>query len=365
MPDDVQNVVAQIDKEPAPAAPAAETPASTAPIDPDDAEVAAALAAVEAEAKGTPATPAAPAAPAAQTPTPAMTSAAAPQTPATPQAPQGEGEPTMIPKARLDEVLGKSSAKDLEIARLQGENQALRMVTKPAAPGASPAQQQQAPSLDQQVSNLRGQQDALAKKFDDGEIAMAEFNRENRKLEDQVFALREQALVEKARPAHQPQQASTAPDMRLEEKFDELESQHPYLKAPEVMRDDRWQFLLTEAADQLRAEGVVFADGLLPARQRFQLSERVAQLSDTYGPIWGAKAPAQQPSAPAAKPGLSPQGQARANKLEAAAAAPPDINRLTPQGGQAEYTEDMVANMTDDEILALPSSVRARFSPSS
>lgn len=96
---------------------------------------------------------------------------------------------------------------------------------------------------------------------------------------------------------------------------------------------------------------------------RFKLGERVAQLSDVYGPIWGAKAPQpqQQPAPP--KPGMSPTAQARQQKLAVAANAPPDVNRLTPQGGQGpEYTEDQIANMSDEEILALPKSVRERFS---
>lgn len=352
MADNVQDVVDQVDKEPVqPAAPAT---ASTAQADPDDAEVAAALAAAESEAKGVaqPVAAAAPAAPAAP--------AAEPQKPAgTPPAPASE-QP-MIPKARLDEVLAQSAAKDQTIARLQGETEALKMVVQPKAPGATPAQPA-APSLEQEVASLRQQQDALAKRYDDGEVDMATVTREIRKLEDQVFRLREQSLAEKLKPAPAAPQA-TAPDMRLEEKFQELEGAHPMLKTAEVMRDDHWDFLLNEAATQLRNEGVEFPKGPLPPLLRFKLSERVATLSDVYGPIWGAKAaqPQQQPAPP--NKGMSPTAQARANKLDLAANAPPDVNRLTPQGGQGpEFTEDQIANMSDEEILALPKSVRERFS---
>ena len=354
MSNPVQEAVEQVDKDPVqPAAPAAE--AVTATVDPDDAEVAAALAAAESDGKA-PATPApaAAAAPAAAQPTP--------PTPAAAAAPQPSEQP-MIPKARFDEVLGQSSAKDIELARLRGENEALKMVKVPATHGAQPAQPAQA-TPDEQLKALRTERLALAKKFDDGEMGLVAYETEKQKLEDREETIREARLAEKFRPAPAAPQASP-PDMRLEEKFQELETAHPMLKTTEVMRDDHWEFLLNEAATQLRNEGVVFPQGPLPPLLRFQLSERVANLSDVYGPIWGAKAaqPQQQPAPP--KPGLSPQGQARQQKLEMAQDAPPDVNRLTPSGGQTEFTEDQIANMSDDEILALPTSVRARFSTAS
>ena len=269
----------------------------------------------------------------------------------------------MIPKGRFDEVLSKSAEKDLQIARLQGENEALKMVVKPAAPGTPTQPTTPAETHDQKLERIYAAKEALAKKFDDGELGLAEMRRQERKLDDELDQAREARLESRIKAsAPQPQQTAPAPDMRLEEKFEDLETKHVYLKAPEVMRDDRWQFLLTEAASQLRSDGVLtLPEGApLPPTLRFKLGERVALLSDTYGPIWGAKAP--QPSAAPPKPGVPPVVQARANKLEQAASAPPDLNRLTPQGTQTEITEDMLASMSDDEILALPASVRAKFS---
>lgn len=357
MSNPVQDAVEQVDKDPVqPAAAAAEAVTATV-VDPDDAEVAAALAAAESEGKS-PATPA-PAAAAAPAAAPA---ADPPKQAGTPAAPPSE-QP-MIPKARFDEVLGQSSAKDIELARLRGENEALKLVKVPATPGAQPTQP--APQTpDEQLKLVRTERLTLAKRFDDGEIGLVQYETEKQKLEDREDQLREARLAEKFKPAPAAAPQASAPDMRLEEKFQELEGKHQYLKSPEVMDDDHWQFLLMEAARSLRAEGVELPQGPLPPLLRFKLGERVAELSDKYGPIWGAKAaqPQQQPAPP--KTGLSPQGQARQQKLEMAQDAPPDVNRLTPSGGQTEFTEDQIANMSDDEILALPASVRARFSTAS
>lgn len=361
MPPDVQDVVDQIDQ-PAPPAPApAAEPAAVTPADPDDAEVAAALAAAEAEAKGAPAQPAPSAAPQAQ-PQPAAPAAAQPPAP---QAPAQE--PIMIPKARFDDVLSKSSEKDLQIARLQGENEALKLANGKPANG-QPAQQPQQPAetFEQKVDRIYAAKEALATKFDNGEMSLAEMRREERKLDTELDTAREARLADRVKAQSPQPQAQSAPSMTLalENELAAIQAKHLYLQTPEVMRDDRWEFLKVEAAQQLRDEGVALPPPGQPLteKQRVQLGERIAVLSDTYGPIWGAKpaqAPAPQPSAQPTKPAVV---VARENKLTQAHNAPPDLNRLTPQGGQTEFTEDMIAGMSDDEILALPASVRARFS---
>jgi len=359
MPDNVQTVVEQIEQQPTAEQPAPVTPSVDA--DPDDAEVLAARAALDAETK-----------PQAQTETPAQPTPATPPQPqpaaAAPQA-QPEPSPVMIPKARLDEALAKSSEKDTHIARLQGENEALKLM-RPQNPGAQPGAQPQpqAKSADDQLKDIRTERLALSKKFDNGEIGLTEYEEANFALKDREDQLREARLAEKFKPAPaQPQAPAT--DLRLEERYDELGAKHLYVNSPEVLEPDHWEFLLVEAAKQLRSEGVVLAEGPLPAKQRLQLAERVATLSDTYGPLWGAKPatpqaqPKVEPQPPAPAPKAAPTAQQRENKLALAANAPPDVNRLTPQGGTAEFTEDMIANMSDEEILALPKSVRERFAP--
>lgn len=339
---DVQAVVDQVHTEPTP--PAADAQPA-APLDPDDAEVAAAHAAAEAEAK-----------PAAAAAEPAQPAAAAPAAAAP------AGEPITVPKTRLDDVLAQGRAKDAEIARLAGVVEGMKLAAPKSA--ATPAAEPAAPT--DTVQAVRTERLALAEKFDNGEISMKQLRSEEAKLDDREEAIRDAknaANLRNIQPSQEP-----VGDLRLEERTAELEAAHPYASAPEVTNDAHFMFLWEEAHRQLQTEGAnlpTAAGQRYSPAQQFAVRERIAVLSDTYGPLWGAKpatptAAAPKPAVTTTKPAPGSVAAARAAKLDAAQAAPPDVNRLA-QAGQAELTDSQIETMSDEEIAALPASVKARL----
>lgn len=330
------------------ATPAVE-PAVTIPaeIDPDDAEVTAARA--EAEKPDAPVATTPPA-----TTTPATTPAAATTTPAA-----EDPEQVMIPKWRFDQQVAKERE---AAARLQGENEALKLMIAPKS-GAPATTTVPAKTADEQLKDIRDARKVIAKKFDDGEISRLQEAEELEALEDRQYAIREEQWKAKHAP-QQPQGngADTADDMRLDELTVQLAEDHPFV---DHLNDEQRDFLVVEATRQLQKEGVKFGTGNLPAPQRFILRERVAKLSDAYGPVMTGKTLAQIKPAPGtttpAKPGLSPIAQARDAKLDLARNAPPSLNQISGTPGSTEATDDQIAMMDEDAIAALPKATRNRI----
>ncbi len=333
-----------------PAADPAPQPAAS--TDPDDVELAAALADLKDEPKAD-ATAAKPA-PAA-TATPAAPVAAA----TTAEKPAG----IMVPKERLDESLSKLSAKDVELARLQGENDALKLARQPAPTGATAPQATQQPiPATERLKAIADKQDALAQKFDDGEITMSAFKKEERALLAEEATIREEAwLAKTAKPA-------AASDLRLDEITAQLEQDHPYCSEIKDLGD--WDFLARKASASLLAEGINIPAGVpLNPRDQLTLRTRIAELTDVFGEsLTGKNIELKKPgtaSAPAAAAGnttLSTGAQQRLDKLTAAANHPADISTIGQAGsGAGALTDEAIASMSDEEITALPTSVRSRF----
>lgn len=341
-----------------PTDPAAATPAteSTAPaeIDIDAIELAAAQKALEDEKQGITAAPA-----------PAATPAAAPAA-----APAAPAEKVMIPKERLDEVLAREGQTAQErdkayetaaywrgIADARGQGQ----------PAAAPAQPQQ-PTAQVAIQGLEGKLLEAAKRFDSGDISLVDYEKERLAINSQIQGIREARLYAATKPQQSGQPAATPNDMRLDELTRQLEDAHPYvgeLSAPAY--DGKWAFLSKEAADQLGPQWKAQAPS---ASKSFELRKKIAELSDTYGPIWTGKtlAPAPAPApgnASPAKPALTAPAQNRLAKLGLGHAAPPDTNAIgQPAAASTTVSEDQIANMSDEQISALPAEVRNRLFPS-
>lgn len=352
----IEDVVAQAEQSTGPVTTPLATP--TEPQDPDDAELDEARKAVAAEGTGeAPPTTPAPATPA---PKPGEPSAAAPQR---------DDPPVMIPKARFDEVNSELGTSRDRIARLEGENAALRMTRESHAP----TQDQPAPkTAAERLTEIHTRQDELAKRFDDGEINLATWTKENRTLQDAEAAIREEALADRFKP--QPHNGPVPDDMRLQELTAKLEEDHPYtLEIP--AEDPRWRFLHEEALRNLREEGHQIPAGEMNPADRLIVRTRMAELTDYYGPRWTGKALDKKGDVAPAKPNgqqptggtggqMSPSAQARGRALERAAAEPPDVNRMgSPGTTDGDVTEAQLETMSDEEIAALPKSVRDRFSP--
>ncbi len=346
----LEDTVKQADTETPPGTPGApaatETTIAPDPQDPDFLELEAARKGAPEGALEQPAKTEepAPAAPAAKTDAPAAPAAPAAAAPAE----------VMIPKARFDQELGKSHAKDQTIAALRGEIEALKLAR--TAPAAAPA----APDA---ITSARGELKALAKRFDDGEISQSELEDLRTPIEDKIWDLRQEQTL--ARMKESLPAPPAAQDLLLDERTSQLEDAHPYTKEIESLDD--WKFLHRKAVEELTAEGYAIPQGELAPREQLLVRERIAVLTDKYGELLTGKKielkPAPASPAPA-RPGVSATAAARSDKLDAAGRAPPDISRIGSGGtGDEQYTEARILSMDDEELGRLPASIRRKFLP--
>lgn len=339
-----------------PQAPIAEV--VTEVVDVDDADLNAAVAEAQAEETG------------ATQQTEGTASQPAPA-PAPQPAPQKEAPPVaMIPKPRLDQALSEAERLRQENAYLKGRVDA-QAAAAPAAP-AAPAQPQQTP--EQALAAIDAATDDLAKRFDDGEITMAEFKREERKLTSQAIAIREQSRP----PAPAPVQQVADDDLYLEAETAKMEKAHPWTftidQLGEAEAKPIWRFIEERAVQNLVEKGINPRAGKIGA---WHLRNEMAELTDELGPVLaGPRAqakgiqlptvgapPATQQPAQQQRPGLSPQAQARAAGLAKLASAPPDISTLHGHGGNVGGlpTDGALEAMSEADYDALPKATRDRI----
>jgi hypothetical protein len=288
---------------------------------------------------------------------------------AQPESPKpGKGEKVVpVPVSKLREMKDQSAEAIRVAAYWKGKHDAVAASAVPAKAESVP---EQALTPEQQIQAVRSQALDLAEKLDNGEITNRKYVEERQKLEDAEAAIR-QAMAKPA-PA-EPAPAQSGNDLYLEEKTAQLESRFKYTSL--ITSEAHWDFLAREAANQLRAEGIVFAKGALPPAQALQLRTRISELTDVYGPIWTGKpseevygkaatasaAPAQ-PVPAASQPALSKQAQARADKLAMAREEPPNLAAIGQSGNIAgEPSPQAIEAMSDEEIAALPQATRDRL----
>ncbi|MER9217872.1 hypothetical protein NKI48_02905 [Mesorhizobium sp. M0644] len=246
-----------------------------------------------------------------------------------------------------------------QIAFLSGQVEALK-VRGPAAPGpaATPAAPAQPAAADRLIA-VGTQIDALARKYDAGELSYADLTTQRRALDNQEQSIREEILLAKV-PKQTQQQPATA-DLYLDQLTADLEAKHPYLAA--IESDTDFDYLVTKAKESFAAERVELPKGPIG---NLRLRERVAELSDKYGPLLTGKTlaipgatPAPAPATPAA-PGLSPEAAARAAKIAMQGEMPPNVASMTGSAGEV-ISEASIENMSDDDLAALPIATRHRF----
>jgi hypothetical protein len=301
----------------------------------------------------------------------------APDKPADAPQPQPSGQPEMVPHARFHEVnLAKGKAEQ-DAAYWRGVAEA-RAQQAPAAGGQPPVPQPQQQTPEAKLAEIGTAIDALAKKFDDGEITMADFKKQERELTNKEAVLREEAVLAKVKLAS----AATAPqsdELYLETLTVELEKAHPWITvADKVGNAADWK-ALNELAYQRCVE-----NGKDPTKGTFgkyEIRKAAAEIADEIGPSWfgpratkaGIPLPGQspgqaggsppQPQPQPGKPALSPAAQQRQTKLEQAAGAPPNLSSMTgavgPNAGAP--SDSALEAMTDDEIAALPAATRNKL----
>jgi hypothetical protein len=303
----------------------------------------------------------------------AQTVEGTPAVPAVPkpqeQNPSPHGEVVMIPKGRFDEVNAAKSKAENEAAYWRGQAEARAAQTAPAPGAAAAPQPQQTP--EQKLLEIRTEKNALAKKFDDGEITMSDFEAQRDALDDRVQAIREEARPKPvaAAPANQD-----GGELYLETLTAQLEDSHPWVKVFDAVgTPSDWGYLKDRAISNLTARGVDPRNGNLG---RYDLRKEIAALTDELGPALltaaatkaGIALPGQSPKPAAAAPAqqtppvLSPEAKARQAALIKAQGAPPNLNAMTGAAGESGIvTEAQLEGMTEDEIGALPASVQNKL----
>lgn len=286
---------------------------------------------------------------------------------------QPAGDQPMIPKARFDEALNQRDKAVEEAAYLKGRLDALTPA-QPLVNGQQQGggQQQQQPTSEQRLTEIQQAQDALATRFDNGEITYAELTKQQRELANREFAIREELLVAKVKPAADPRPADANSDqLYLETLTAELEQAHPMVPVLDKVGTDKdWNYLRDRAIDNLVARGI---DPTKGAMGRYELRKEVAALADQLGPaLVGDRAKAQGIALPGQTPSqggqqqpkpLSPQAQARASKLALAADAPPNVSQMGGTAGDpgGMPTDTAIEAMDEEAIGRLPDTTRKRL----
>jgi hypothetical protein len=180
----------------------------------------------------------------------------------------------MIPKARFDQVNSRARELELENARLQGR---LEATAPPAATTATPSQ----PTAEQRIAAIDTEIDKIAKAFDDGELTMSDFKRQERAFEAQKQALRDEQLLARV---PKPQSASADPgdSLYLHQQTEQVATQHPWVDVFEkVGTDADWAFVRARAERDMKERGV---DTSNRAVSDLELRKTMGRLMDELGP---------------------------------------------------------------------------------
>jgi hypothetical protein len=261
-----------------------------------------------------------------------------------------------IPKARLDEEIKKSSSAAHEAAYWKGIADAREVMLKQGKGGDSEATQQVVETPEQKIAKFDDGIVELAKKYDDGEITMAEFKKQERDFQKQIREVEMSAV--KQPPAPQP--VKTGNDLYMQEKAQQIVTEHPYL---ELMSEGDRLFLGEKAEAELIAEGARLQIG--DPASILAVQKRMGELSDRLGSaLTGKQLPQKTVTQPLKKAGVSENAAARQVKLEMKNTQPPPTHSLGNPGSVKEYTEADIEKMSDDDIARLPASVREKLSQS-
>lgn len=310
--------------------------------------------------------------------------------PAAPPAPSADPDPQahtpkprrqVVPKDRFDEVNAQARRladenlylKGLLEARTAGGTQP--PAVQPTAPpslvndsGVRPITDADRAARMAQIAELEGQLDAIADKFDAGEISRREERNLARPLEAAIQAIRETDLAQfllSSVPRPQAAPLAISDQQILDQQLVELTKAHPWSA---VMSPEEIAYLRDEALREGAARGKPFGTG---PTETLRLRKRIAELATKYGPDW------YENQDPRTILGLPPQGQTispqpAATRTPAPAPTnpalrnqiqhPPNVHQMGgPGAGTGEITEERILALSDDEIGNLPPAVRARI----
>lgn len=283
--------------------------------------------------------------------------------PAADQPKTGDGnKPIMIPKPRLDEVLGERDQFKDQVAYLQGVVNTQKEMLKGAAPsqtnengtGTTPA----APDHSALIAKAEDDKLALAKKYEDGDISLVDFKKGEIELDRSIRNLEDQRISAKIEETNRNAAAAVNAGRkqdRVEEAALTIQEKHPYIaeidKLPDVEKIMRWNQLEAEAVLNLNKQGVVIDLKNLTVESHTALMMEKARLTDTYGPMWTGKTISRNNADGQQRNQTSERAQQRAAKIDLSLQQPPDSSGLgVGENVQKELTEADLNGMNQEQI---------------
>jgi hypothetical protein len=263
-------------------------------------------------------------------------------------------KPILIPKGRFDEVLRERD----KLIATAAYHKARADAAEAAKPGK--AEEAKAPTPEEQIKTLRTQRLELAEKVDAGELTYKQAEQQRQQLEDAEQAVRDTVRKPAEQPRAQPKADS---GLYLEEKTKDIEKDHPYLA--EIKDEGDFQFLVVKAVGELAKQGVRLPQGNLTEAQQLQLREKVAELSDEFGPVLTGKKLEIPGKKSGGESGPSKEAQAREAKLAVAESMPPDLTSTRSANPAGTVDAASIVSMNEEDIAKLPKSVRESISKGS
>jgi hypothetical protein len=244
--------------------------------------------------------------------------------------------------------------------------------------GQQPEQKEEAPAPDP-VADLEAEQEALAKRYDDGDISMTEFTQENRRLTRELAKAEANAEAERQPPTDTFDPAQFQEELNgdphVQNAFQQIADANPWLSQPtrglqKALLEDL-QGLDGRAFELAAAEGIKInprtKQGAIVHRAFLIAAAHEAGLPEHYGRTPPAEKPEQPPQSQSGrqrsnpKPG-APTPDQRRQKVALRNSLPGDPTQAGVAGtpGQ-EPSAAEIANMNEDEIAALPESIKAKY----
>ncbi len=224
----------------------------------------------------------------------------------------------------------------------EGENRALKAMVDPTkAAGDGAGEPEPLPTIEEALTAIEGEREALAAKIDAGTMTMVAYTKEINALARRE---REITLAEAEAIAQAANVARPANDLGLEESTTQLLTEYPVLAKLTKAQLDPLNAL---AYEQATLEGKPIGEGPLGTKQlRWRMGDLAEQF---YDPAAHAARKAKTAAAPATgQPAASnvtalPTAAQREAKLALAAGMPPEIGKTGAGAPAGELTEEQIA----------------------
>lgn len=220
-----------------------------------------------------------------------------------------------------------------------------------SAPGQQPAAPAAPPSTSEQLQALRAELAKIEDDYENGEIDRTARLTRTQEVSDKIISLHVEQGVSKAVEAFAqrtpPPAVSMVDEEVMAQQLSQLEGAHPY--STKMSRDDLMT-IQEIALRELAREGKKVTND---TRGTMVLRERVAKLTDIYGPQWYPNLKVAQPTPAAGRPqpnhqGNSPLAAARSQKVALSNTLPPNAATIGQRG------DARIDGLSEADILAMP-----------